>query len=253
MRRFFTLLRHETRVLFIAPSTYVAAFLFLLIMGFVFQGVVETYSRSPQNSPPVVIFFQLFWLPVFFIVPLLTMKSFAEEKRHGTLETLLTTPVSPSQVVLAKFFAAYLLYAVFWLLTLGFSAILHSQARDPRLWEIGPTAGGYLFILLSGLLFVAIGIFASSLTRNQLVSGILSFTLLFGVIIGSRYLADLTASGLQFLPVSDEWLAYPQVFQHGEDFSRGVFDTRPIAFYLSTAALFLILSVLTIESKIWRS
>lgn len=253
MKNFLTLLRQELKNLCMAPATYVAGFLFLLVMGFIFQGIVETFNQSAQESLPVVVFFQIFWLPVFFMVPLLTMKSFAEEKRQGTLETLLTTPVSTGEVVMAKFAASYSLYLILWLITIGFNLILHHFVQDPRLLEMGPLVGGYLFILLSGLLFVSIGIFSSSLTRNQLVAGILCFTFLFGLIVGSRYLADLATSGIQYLPISRQWVDYLQVFQHVDDFSRGVLDTRPVFFYLSTTALFLVLSTLTIESKLWRS
>jgi ABC-2 type transport system permease protein len=253
MRHFLLLIRQEVKNLSLAPSTYVAAFLFLLVMGFIFQGVVEAFSTRAHEEIPMVIFFQLFWLPVFFMVPLLTMKSFAEEKRQGTLETLLTTPVTACQVVLAKFGASYVLYILLWVNTFGFNLILNHYAKDPRLLESGPLLGGYLFILLSGMLFIAIGIFASSLTRNQLVAGILSFALLFGLIVGSRYLADFSMAGPQYIPLSKTWIDYLQVFQHVEDFSRGVIDTRSIFFYLSTAGLFLFLSILTIESKLWRS
>lgn len=253
MRYFVTLLRHELRNLCLAPATYVAAFLFLLVMGFIFQGVVETFNQSAQETIPIVIFFELFWIPVFFMVPLLTMKSFAEEKRQGTLETLLTTPVSATEVVLAKFTAAHLLYLLLWTVTIGFNLMLYHFVKDARVVEIGPMAGGYLFIFLSGALFVSIGIFSSSLTRNQLVAGILSFALLFGLIVVSRYLADLSTAATDFFPISRYWVDYLQVFQHAEDFSRGVLDTRPIIFYLSTSALFLVFSILTIESKIWRS
>lgn len=253
MRNFAILLRHELRNLCMAPATYVAAFLFLLVMGFIFQGVVETFNQSAQETIPMVIFFQVFWLPVFFMVPLLTMKSFAEQKRQGTLETLLTTPVSTGEVVCAKFAASYLLYLLLWLVTIGFNLILYHFVQDPRLLEAGPMVGGYLFILLSGLLFIAVGIFSSSITRNQLVAGVLCFSLLFGLIVGSRYLAELATSGMQNMPISRTWLDYLQVFQHVDDFSRGILDTRPILFYISTAGLFIVLSILTIESKIWRS
>lgn len=236
-----------------APATYVAAFLFLLVMGFSFQWIVEDFGKGARESMPAIIFFQVFWLPVFFMVPLLTMRSFAEEKRSGTLESLLTTPVSTLEIVLSKFFAAYLFYAFLWLITVGYNFLLHHFANDPRLLEAGPLLGGYLFIFLSGLLFVAIGIFASSLTRNQLVAGILSFALLFGFLVLSRYLADAVAYSGDYLPLSKSSIDYLQVFQHAEDFARGIVDTRAIFFYLSTAALFIILSVLTMESKLWRS
>ena len=102
---------------------------------------------------PAVTFFRLFWIPVFFMVPLLTMKSLAEERRLGTLETLLTTPVTTTEVVLGKFGAAYVLYLLLWGSTAGFHYVLHYYARDARLLEAGPLVGGYVFIALSGLLF----------------------------------------------------------------------------------------------------
>ena len=86
MRHFFTILSHELRSLLFNPSTYVAAVLFLSLMGFIFTGILDAYSKAPQETPPAAVFFQLFWIPVFFMVPLLTMKCLAEERRLGTLE-----------------------------------------------------------------------------------------------------------------------------------------------------------------------
>ena len=82
MRHFFTLLSHELRMLLVSPSTYIAATAFLVFMGFIFTGILESYSRAPQENSPAHVFFQLFWLPVFFMVPLLTMKCLAEERRR---------------------------------------------------------------------------------------------------------------------------------------------------------------------------
>src|SRR5688572_26466663 len=166
MRHYFTILSHEIRALLYNPSTYIAAVLFLLVMSFIFTGILDAYSKSPQETPPAAVFFQLFWLPVFFMVPLLTMKSLAEERRLGTLETLLTTPVTTPQVVLAKFFAAYGLYLALWAATGGFFYILQRFAGGTQRLDFGPLIGGYLFIGVSGTLFVAVGILASALTRN---------------------------------------------------------------------------------------
>lgn len=132
MRHYFTILSHEVRTLLYSSSTYIAAVLFLGVMGFVFAGILELYAKAPQETSPAVVFFQLFWFPVFFMVPLLTMKSFAEERRLGTLETLLTAPVSTTEVVLGKFSAAYLFYILLWGSTLGFHYLLKVYARDAR-------------------------------------------------------------------------------------------------------------------------
>jgi ABC-2 type transport system permease protein len=252
MRHFATLLRHELRTLCYTPATYIAAFLFLIVMGSLFQWVIETYNQSAQETTPWVIFFQLFWLPVFFMVPLLTMRSFAEEKRMGTLENLMTTPARTSEIVLAKFFSAYTLYLILWCVTLGFNFILNYFAQDPRLVETGPLLGGFIFCSLSGLLFIAIGIFASTVTRSQLVAGILSFTLLFGLIVGSRYLSELKHLDTIDSAHLRNWIDALQIFQHAEDLSRGVLDSRAALFYLLATGLMLTFSNLVIRSKVWR-
>ncbi len=252
MRHFGTLLRHEIRILCYAPATYIAAFLFLIVMGSLFQWVIETYNQGTQETIPWVVFFQLFWLPVFFMVPLLTMKSFSEEKRLGTLENLMTTPAGTAEIVLAKFFSAYLLYLLLWGITIGFNFILFHFAQDPRLIETGPLLGGFIFSALSGLLFIATGIFASTVTRSQLVAGILTFSLLFGMIIGSRYLSELKQLETAYSVTLRNWIDTLQIFQHAEDLSRGVVDTRAIFFYIFGATLMLTFSTLVIRSKIWR-
>ena len=120
MKHFLTLLGHEIRMLLVNPSTYIAAVLFLAVMGFMFTGILESYSKAPQELSPAHVFFSVFWFPALFIVPLLTMKCLAEERRLGTIETLLTTPVTTTEVVLGKYGAAYLLYLTLWGSTGGF-------------------------------------------------------------------------------------------------------------------------------------
>ena len=154
MKHFFTLLSHEVRMLLVSASTYIAATLFLGVMGFLFTGILESYSKAPQETSPAQVFFQSFWLPVFFMVPLLTMKSLAEERRLGTIETLLTTPVTTTEVVLGKYGAAYFLYLLLWSSTGGFFYILYRFAGDAHFLDPGPLIGGYLFIAVSGLLFI---------------------------------------------------------------------------------------------------
>jgi ABC-2 type transport system permease protein len=253
MKHFFTLLSHEVRMLLVNPSTYIAGVLFLAVMGFVFTGILESYSRTPQDVSPAHVFFQLFWLPVLFMVPLLTMKCLAEERRLGTIETLLTTPVTTTEVVLGKYGAAYLLYIALWASTGGFFYILKKFAGDARFLDPGPLVGGYLFIAVSGLLFIALGVFASSLSRNQAVAGILSFTMLFGLIVGGRFLSDVTWLNRDVLQPLKGAVDYAQIFSHYEDFTRGVVDARQVLFYVSGTVLALIFSILSVEAKLLHS
>lgn len=252
MRHFITLLSHEIRTLLFSASTYIAAVLFLFVMGLIFAGLLEDYTRTPQEATPAAAFFQYFWFPVFFMVPLLTMKSIADERRQGTLETLLTSPVSTGEVVLAKFGASYCLYLLMWGSTWGFHLILEHYSRDARFLDAGPLIGGYLFVAVSGLLYIALGIFASSLTRNQAVAGIFCFVLLAMLIAGVNYLSSITALDQQLLHPVRQAAESLQVFRHLEDFTRGVIDTRQIFFYLTGSALALILSILGVEARILR-
>lgn len=253
MKHFRILLKHELRMLLISPSTYVASVLFFCLMGFIYWAILRDIVNAPSDVLPTVQFFSVFWIPVFFVVPLLTMRSIAGERSNGTLDTLMTTPTPRSAVILSKFAGAYLFYMLLWLLTLGFPLITQklypNASLDGGLLDAASLSGGFLFIAVSGLLFNAIGIFASSLTRSQLVAGMLTFTTLFVVIVGGQQLHILTLDGPQ-LP---DWLRgtvdYLQIFRHLEDFSRGIIDTRPFFYYTSTAALLLGLSTLVIEAK----
>lgn len=253
MKHFLTILSHELRMLLVSASTYVAAVLFLALMGFIFSGVLDNYSKAAQETSPATVFFQLFWIPVLFMVPLLTMKCISEERRLGTLETLLTAPVSTTEVVLGKYAAAYLLYLFLWASTGGFFFILHHFAQDPRLLDFGPMMGGYLFVAISGLFYVAVGLFASSLSRNQAVAGILAFSILFTLIIGLNYAAGLEMMNRESMQPVHAALDYVRTFRHLDDFSQGIVDTRQVLFYLSGSVLMLIFSILGIEVKLLHS
>ncbi len=253
MRNFFTLLFHELRLLLIAPSTYVAAVLFLLLMGFIYLWAIRAAALAPQEDLPSSQFFQLFWLPVCFVVPLLTMRSIAEERRLGTLETLMTTPTTALEVVISKWLAGYIFYAGLWALTLGFPLLAYdgmpAGAADARLLDPASLAGGYAFVVLTGALHVALGLFASSLTRSTLVAGMLGFSLLFVLIVSGRLLMQIPGTEGQLLALAREPVEYLQTFRHLEDFSRGVVDSRPLFLYLSNTVLVLGLTSLVVESK----
>ncbi len=249
MRHFFTLLRHELWRLLINPSTYIAGFLFLLIMGFMFQWLLDLYASDPQDETPSVLFFRIFFVPVFFMVPLLTMRSLAEERRSGTIETLLTTPVTPTEIVLSKFAASYLYYSFLWLCTAAFHLIFFTFAQHDTVIDIYPLAGGYLYIFLSGALYISLGIFASSLTRSQLVAGIVGFSLVFAFIVVGSNVEDLSIIALDQSRWIRQFSDHMNAMQHIGDFASGVVDTRAIVLYLSSALTFLFLSILMVEYR----
>ena len=253
MRHFFTLFKQELRMLLISPSTYIAAVLFLSLMGFIYWAILRGMVNTPSETLPTVQFFSVFWIPVLFVVPLLTMRSIAGERSSGTLDTLMTTPTSFVTVILSKFSGAYVFYMLLWVLTLGFPILTQKlyphAAESGALLEYAPLAGSFLFLATSGVLFISIGIFSSSITRSQVVAGMLSFTTLFVVIIGGQQISNIadTGSGLSSLMLAT--VNYLQIFEHLDDFSRGIIDTRPFFYYSSTGLLLLGLSSLINEAK----
>jgi ABC-2 type transport system permease protein len=253
VKHFFTILSHEIRMLLVSPSTYIAAFSFLGLMGFIFTTILDQYSKAQEAVPPATAFFGVYFFPVIFMVPLLTMKCLAEERRLGTIETLLTTPVTTTEVVLGKYAAAYVLYMAFWASTGGLFYILRHFADDPRLIDPGPIVGGYLFIAVSGMFFIGIGVFTSSLSRNQAVAGILCVTALVAVIFGSRYLGTAPWLDRESLAPLKSAVGYSQIWEHLQDFSSGVVDARELLFYASGTVLTLIFSILSVEAKLLHS
>ncbi len=254
MRHFWTILSHEIRMLLVNPATYIAAVLFLGVMGVIFSWIVDQYNGAAQEYSPAFLFFALFWVPVCFMVPLFTMKCLAEERRLGTLETLLTTPVTTAEVVLGKFFASYFLYCTLWASTGAYFFLLKHFSDDARFLDPAAIVGGYTFIAVSGLFFVSIGIFTSSLTRSQPVAGIFSLALLLGLTVGTNILHGTeTLSTVAALHPLKSAVEYANVFQHVDDFCRGVMDTRELLFYVSGTVLALIFSVLGIEARLLHS
>jgi ABC-2 type transport system permease protein len=250
MRHFFTILGHEIRMQLTNPGTYIAAVLFLFVTGFLFTGILEFYSGQPQETSPTHEFFRSYLLLVFLMVPLMTMKSVSEERRLGTLETLLTTPVTTTEVVLGKFGAVYFLYLLLWGLTGGLFFILHRFATDARLLDVGALVGGYMYVAVSGLLFVAIGVFASALARNQAVAAILAMVMLSALIFGVGLVIDVQLLQLPVFRPARAALDYAQMFQHLDDFSRGIIDTRHLFFYGTGTTLTLILTILGVEVRL---
>jgi ABC-2 type transport system permease protein len=253
MRHFWILFKHELRMLLISPTTYLAASLFLALMGFLYWAILRDMITTPQNELPAVQFFKTFWIPTFFVIPLLTMRSIAGERSIGTLDTLLTTPTSRLAVILGKFAGAYSFYLFLWVLTLGFpliaNVLLSANNESPALLRSDPILGSFTFIAVSGVLFVAIGIFTSSLTRSQLVAAMLAFTLLFVVIVGGQQLGTLAQGGVELTGWLDGTVNYLKIFSHLDDFAHGIIDTRPFFYYLSAGILLLGLSTLVIEAK----
>jgi ABC-2 type transport system permease protein len=188
-----------------------------------------------------------FWLIVLLIAPVITMRLFALEKATGTFETLMTVPVGDAQVVLAKFFAALVFYLIAWLPLLVCLFLVRRFTNQSSL-DPGTLGGMFLGVFLVGGLFLSLGLFASSLTRNQITAAMISFVL--GVSLFS-----LGFLALQ-LPVSADWqtktLGVFNLFDQMHDFARGVVDTRAVIFHVTLTFLFLFLTLRVVESRRWK-
>ncbi|MEM0966642.1 MAG: ABC transporter permease [Verrucomicrobiota bacterium] len=253
MKNYFNLFRHELKVILFSPSSYVAGVLFLVLMGLIYWTILKGFTVSPQEDTPATQFFRVFWIPAFFVVPLLTMRSVAEERRLGTLQTLLTTPTNSFAIVFAKFSAIYLFYLFLWVATISFPILAAELTSVDQIrgifFDSASLLGGFLFVALSGTLFISLGIFCSSLTRSQLVAGMLCFTGLFLLIAGSRLLLEIPIPETGALGALEAPFRYFQTFEHLIDFSGGILDSRPFVYYLSGCLLFLVFSVILVERK----
>lgn len=227
----------ELRSYFVSPVAYVVTAFFLLVAGYLFSLILlqsnEATLRYLQSNLSVI------WL---FVTPFLTMRLLAEEQRTGTIELLLTNPIREFEVVLGKYLGA-LGFLVFMLVfTLYYPILIVLLQGKP---DFGPMAAGYLGILLQAGAFLAVGLFASSLTENQMISAILSFAILLVM-----WLADGVAGNLG-APVRDIF-RYLSITQHFQDFPRGVIDTTHIVYFVSVVAACLLLTVLSLQTRRWR-
>ncbi len=244
MRKVTALVRRELIAYFSSPLAYMVLTAFLFLQGYIFYLIVA-FLNNPrtQAMTPLRLFFGgtiFFWLFLLFVVPVITMRLISEERRSGTIEPLLTAPVTEGQVITGKFLGALGFYIILWAPTIVYVLILrHYTAID-----LGPVVSGYLGILLLGVLFLGVGTFTSTLTKNQLIAAIMAFAamvVLFSVGLVQQLL--VSSSALR------EALAYMNLWTQMDDFARGIVDTRHIVYQLSVGLLFLYLAVKSLEVK----
>ncbi len=182
MQGFWVILRFELFSLFISPATYVAIFYFLALLSFGFRFFIESFSNTDWILPPLssLVVGLLFGAPA--LIPFLTMRSLAEEKRQGTLETLLSTPVSDLSVIFGKWAASYLFFVLISFAAFCFPLLIFFwfpiQASTLGFENLEQWIGCFSYLLIFGASFCAIGIFSSAVSSNQMVAGMLSFTIL---------------------------------------------------------------------------
>jgi len=253
--RWLPVFKKEMRLYFGSPVAYVVSFFFLIISGWFFSQIFLFYSDASMRSFMQPQFGQNLNVienvmrPLFtnmsvvllFFIPMLTMRLFAEEKRSGTIELLLSYPVRDGEVLAGKFLAALALYGILLGLTLLYPGLVAYFTRV----EWGPILSGYLGLVLTGAVFLAVGVLVSSLTENQIVAGFGTFGILLAFWIvgwGAEFAGGTLRAVLQYLSIGD----------HLDSFTRGLVDTKDLVYYVTGVALALFLTLRSLESKRWK-
>jgi ABC-2 type transport system permease protein len=235
--------RRELRAFFFSPLAYVMLFFFLVVTGVIFVYIVgQLNNPASPGGPPLKFFFSATWLMLLLLGPLLTMRLVSEELRSGSIEVLMTAPVTEGQVIAGKFMAAFTFYAFLWAPTLGYAIMIALYEKV----DWGPVVAGYVGVLLIGALFLAIGIFSSAMTRSQLLAAMMTAALLFVLFLLGVF------EGMASNDLMKRALGYVSIFNHIDELASGIVDTRRLVFYLSGTLFFLFLASRALEDKKWR-
>ena len=253
MRNTVAIAQRELNAYFSSPIAYVLIGFFALLFGWFFYVPLAYFEQQSMqmgmNPTQALNINQMLINPTFmnttviflFLFPLITMRTYSEEKRSGTIELLLTSPVTDVQIIMGKFVGALLLYCAMLAVTLIHMAILFIFG-DPE-WK--PIATGYLGLLLMGGCFLSLGLFISSLTKNQIVAAMATFAvflMLWVISWISTFVGPTTQTVLQYLSLTE----------HFDDFAKGIIDTKHVIYYLSFMAFGLFLTAKSVDSERWR-
>ena len=253
MRNIAAIAQREVNAYFSSPIAYVLIGFFALLFGWFFYVPLAFFQQQSMqagmNPTQALNINQMLIGPTLmnttvvflFLFPLITMRTYSEEKRSDTIELLLTSPVTDIEIILGKFTGALLLYAAMLAVTLIHMSVLFLFG-EPE-WK--PIATGYLGLLLMGGCFLSLGLFVSSLTKNQIVAGMITFAvfLMFWVI---NWISSFTG------PTMQNVLNYLSITEHLNDFTKGIIDTKHLVYYVSFIAFSLFLTVRAVDSERWR-
>ena len=246
----------ELRSYFSSPIAYIVIGLWALLYGYFFVAILSFFVRQsmqmnqfgmqgPQamnvNQQLIRPLLQNVTILILFLMPMVTMRTYSEEKRSGTIELLLTAPITDFQIIMGKFLGAMFLYAIM----LGVTAIhigLLFVYGHPE-WK--PIVSAYLGLLLLGGCFIALGLLISSLTSNQIVAGMVTFAVFL-------LLWVITWIGSFSGPTVDKLTTYLSIIDHWDDFGKGVIDTTHVIYYLSFITFGLFLTAKSVDSERWR-
>jgi ABC-2 type transport system permease protein len=244
----------ELKSYFASPIAYIVIGFFALLFGYFFYALLIYFDRQSMQmsgfggGQAVNVNEQLI-RPVFlnttvinlFILPMITMRTYSEEKRSGTIELLLTSPLTDFQIIMGKFLGAMLLYAAMLGVTLIHVGVLFAFGNP----EWRPIVTAYLGLLLMGGCFISLGLLISSLTKNQIVAGMITFAV-FLMLWVINWIASFTG------PTTQNVLNYLSITDHLDDFTKGVLDTQHLVYYVSFIAFGLFLTARSVDTERWR-
>jgi ABC-2 type transport system permease protein len=254
MRNILAIANKELRAYFTSPIAYIVIGLFALAYGYFFYALLLFFDRSSMqmagmgaqqaanvNEQLISPSFQNVMVVFLFILPMVTMRTYSEEKRSGTIELLLTSPLTDFQIIMGKFLGAMGLYAAMLGITLIHIGILFAIGNPEPL----PIVTSYVGMLLMGGCFIAVGLLISSMTRNQIIAGMVTF-----VVFLMLWVIDWIATFMG--PTAQAILSYLSFTSHLSDFMRGVIDTKHVVYYLSFIAFGLFLTARSVDTERWR-
>jgi ABC-2 type transport system permease protein len=255
MRNVTAIAGKELRSYFASPVAYIIIGLFALIFGWFYVNSLAWFVERSMgmdqfgggggavnvNQDLIKYLLLNATVVMLFLLPMITMRTYAEEKRSGTIELLLTSPVRDIEIILGKFFGALGLYCMMLLVTVLYLAVLFVYGSPE--WK--PIASAYLGLLLLGGSFISFGLFISSLTKNQIVAGVGTFTLVLMLWI-IDWVGDQAGSTVR------EIVSYLSITKHFEDFAKGVIDTKHVVYYLSFITFGLFLTAKSVDTERWR-
>ena len=242
----FAIFTKELKDFFSSLTGYISAIVFLLIIGLIMWVIPGDLNVLDSGYATLDSLFSIAPWVFLFLVPAVTMRTFSEEKRSGTIELILTRPISDTQMVLGKFFASVVLVIIILIPALLFYLSVYLLGNPVGNIDTGGTWGSFIGLFFLASAYAAVGIFTSSLTDNQIVSFILSMLLCFLLYTGLESLALLDAfSGIKYFLVS------LSISEHYSSMSRGVIDTRDVVYFVALSALFLIFTRTKLESRKW--
>lgn len=254
MRNILAIAQKELKSYFASPIAYVVIGLFALLYGYFYAVMLQYFVRAGMNMNPmqgqqVLNINQDMLRPVLqnvtvlllFVLPAMTMRTYAEERRSGTIELLLTSPLTDLQIVLGKFLGALTLYVVMLSVTFIHTGVLFIYGSP----ELKPILTSYLGLLLLGGSFLSVGLFISTLTTNQIVSYIVTFSVFLLLWVINWFGSFSTG-------VVTELTSYLSIIEHFDDFSKGVIDTTHVIYYLSLITFGLFLTAKSVDTERWR-